>query len=269
LNPPALRASESRFAPIAAAQTVPPPLPEGNVYVRGLLQRQRQTEDRLDQYTYDVLAIREELDDRGGVKKRSTEAFESFHVKGRRVQRKVAENGRPLSAAEQAKEDRRVQEQAAAVRAGTVVTEQPRVRLSLVMERYNFETAGREDVGGRPTLVFDFAPLPGKRDLQGDHVMRQLAGRLWVDEADQQVVRAELRNLGTIKVAAGLGARITGLETRVAFHKVDDAVWLPAAEETVASGRILLVKGFRTRFRREYSRFRRFEVTTEESPTGR
>jgi hypothetical protein len=255
---------------LAAAQAPSPlPLPEGNAYVRGLLDRQKQAEETLDRYTYDVLAIREELDGAGRVKKRSTESFESFHVRGRRVQRKVAENGRPLSPAEQAKEDRRVQEQAAAVRSGAVVTEQPRVRLSLVMERYDFETVGREEVGGRPTLVFDFAPLPGKRDLRGDHVMRQLAGRLWVDEGDQQVVRAELRNLGTIKVAAGLGARIASLETKVAFQKIDDAVWFPAVEETMASGRILLVKGFRTRFRREYSRFRRFEVTTEESPTDR
>lgn len=255
-------------AVLATVQAPPPPLPEGNAYVRGLLQRQKQAEDTLDQYTYDVLAIKEDLDDRGAVRKRATETFESFHVKGRRVQRKVAENGRPLSPGDQAREDRRVQEQAEAVRAGRVVTEQSRVRLSLVMERYDFRSLRREDMSGRPTLVLEFAPRPGKRDLEGDNVMRQLAGTLWIDEADQQVVRAELRNLGAIKIAAGLGARIASLETTVAFHKVDAAVWFPSMEETVATGRVLLIKGFRTRFRREYSRFRRFEVTTEESPSS-
>jgi hypothetical protein len=154
------------------------------------------------------------------------------------------------------------------VRTGRVVAEQPRVRLSAILERYDFQTLRREEAGGRPALVFAFAPRPGKRDLDGDNVMRRLTGLLWVDERDRQVVRAELRNVGPIRFAGGLGVRISRLETTIAFQKVDGQVWFPATQETVATGRVLLFKRLRTRFRQEYHRFRRFEVTIEEAPAG-
>ena len=253
-------------AAVAGAAPVPPSLPDGNALVQELLARQRQVEDRLDDYTYDVRAVREELDGGGRVEKRVSETFESFHVKGRRVERKVAENGRPLSPEEQAEEDRRVREKAEAVRTGRTVSEQPRVRLSLVLERYDFETVRREWREGRKTLVLEFAPRPGSRREPGANVLRQLAGTVWVDEEDRQVVKAELHSLGTIKIERGFGTRIHDLRTSIEFRKIDGEVWLPVMEEMDARGRVFFVKRFRTRRRREYGGFRRFEVTTTEEP---
>jgi hypothetical protein len=86
-----------------------------------------------------------------------------------------------------------------------------------------------------------------------------------VDEAEQEVVRTEITNLAAIKVGSVLGASVSSLSTRIDFRKVDDAVWLPAEDETLVSGRALIFKKFRRRFRRTYGNYRRFSVESTES----
>jgi hypothetical protein len=230
-------------------------LPEGNAYVRVLVERQRQREALLDRYTYQTLGVQEELDKAGAVRSRRTQQFETFHVKGRAVSRRVAEDGRPLSKDAQGREDRRVEERVARIRAGRNASERDGVELSAILDRFDFKTVGRETVEGRPALVLDFAARPGDRDIKGDVVLRKLAGRMWVDEADQAIVRAEMRNTEPIKVALGLGASLARFESRLTFRKVDE-LWLPWKSETVAEGRKLLLKGFRTRVTLSYSGFR-------------
>ena len=257
-----------RAAAVAAALLLwraDAPLPEGNAYVRGLVEKQRHREEILDQYTYDLASVREDLDEAGRVKERETRRYEIFFVKGRPVRRLVEEDGRPLSAARQQREDREAREMAEAVRSGRAVTEQPRMRLSAILDRYDFRAVAREDVAGRTAIVLEFQPRPGDLGLEGDRYLRRLGGRIWVDEAEQEVVRTEITNLAAIKVGSVLGASVSSLSTRIDFRKVDDAVWLPAEDETLVSGRALIFKKFRRRFRRTYGNYRRFSVESTES----
>jgi hypothetical protein len=252
-----------------APQALAAPLPEGNAYVRALVAVQREQEQALDDYAYDLVEERQELDGRGRPRKRQIRRYQVFHVAGRPLRRLVAENNRALGDARQQREDRRVREKAAAVRAGGVlVEERPGLRLSQILERYGFATRGRETLAGRTTLAFDFAARPGTPS--GDNsrrgrVLRRLAGRLWVDEAERRVVRVELHNTQGVKLAlGGLGASLAALEMTLEFHKVDDAVWLPLRLETYAAGRKLFFP-FRLRTTLEYSNFRRFSVDSAES----
>jgi hypothetical protein len=243
------------------------PLPEGNAYVRGLVEKQRHREEILDQYTYDLASVREDLDEAGRVKERETRRYEIFFVKGRPVRRLVEEDGRPLSAARQQREDREAREMAEAVRSGRAVSEQPRVRLSAILDRYDFRAAAREEVAGRAAIVLEFQPRPGDLSLESDRYLRRLGGRIWVDEAEQEVVRTEITNLAPLKVGSGFGASVSSLTVRIDFRKVDDAVWLPAEDETLVAGRALIFKKFRRRFRQTYGNYRRFSVEATESPS--
>jgi hypothetical protein len=259
-----------RAAAVAAALLLwraDAPLPEGNAYVRSLVEKQRQREEVLDQYTYDLTSVREDLDDAGRVKERETRRYETFFVKGRPVRRLVEEDGRPLSAARQQREDREAREMAEAVRSGRAVTEQPRVRLSAVLDRYDFRAVSRADVAGRTAIVLEFQPRPGDLALESDRYLRRLGGRIWVDEAEQEIVRTEITNLAPLKVGSALGTSVSSLTMRIDFRKIDDVVWLPAEDETLVSGRALIFKKFRRRFRRSYSNYRRFSVESVESPS--
>ena len=191
----------------AAAAAADDPLPEGNAYVRGLADRQRQRAEVLDTYTYDTLAVQEDLDGKGKVTRRRTRAYETFFVGGRPVRRQVAEDNRPLDEKQQARADRDVEDKTEAIRKGQAAEEKPGARLLVILERFDFRTAGREDIDGRPAIVLDFTPQPGKRDIEGDAALRHLTGRIWVDEAEREIVRAEIRNREPIKLAWGWGPR--------------------------------------------------------------
>jgi hypothetical protein len=184
------------------------PLPEGNAFLRGLVGAQRQREEAVSLYTYDVTEVREQLDRDGRMRRREARAYEVFHVKGRPVRRLVAKDGRPLEGKEREKEERRAGELASALRAGRAASERPGVRLSRILERYAFSAVGREAVDERCALVFDFVARPGDFDLERDGLLRRLAGRLWVDESEKAVARVEVRNTSGLRFALGLGASV-------------------------------------------------------------
>jgi hypothetical protein len=249
---------------LSAACPAAAPLPEGDAYVRGLLSAQHQREEALSRYSYDVHELREELDRAGVARKRRTRDFEVFVVKGRPVRRLVAENGRPLAGRAREKEERRVRELAEAIASGRAVSERPGVRIAQLLERYSFVAARREEIRGRCSIVFDFTARPGDSALEHDTVLRRLAGRLWVDEADRAVVKVELRNTSGIKLALGIGASVSTLSLRTEFVRLEDGVWLPRSVETLAVGRKLLLRRFRVRTTTSYARYRRFEVEVKE-----
>ena len=248
---------------LLVSQAPDPSLPEGNAYVRALVSRQRSREEALNRYTYDVEEMAEQLDGKGRVRETKARRYEVFYVKGRPVRKQVLENGRPLSVAAAAKEERRVKELVDDILSGRTARELPEVRLSQVLERYDFKAVAREDVGERPTLVFAFQAVPGKRDLDADFMLRRLAGRIWVDEEERELVRAEMKNTDKIKVAFGLGASVASVDMALAFRKIEEGVWLPSRVTFQAEGKRFLFWGFRVRMTSLFSRFRRFEADTE------
>jgi hypothetical protein len=249
------------FAAVAiGALVAQAPLPEGNTYVKALVTRQRSREDAINRYTYDVVETRDELDKRGRTKKRRVRTWYVFHVNGRPVRKLVAEDGRSLGARDQAREDERVREKVEAIRDGRVTAERPGVRISALLERHRFRTVAREERDGRQTLRLEFEPRPDAR-RRGDDSRRALAGRIWVDEDEGEIVRAEVRNAAGI--AVGLASSVSSLDLVVEFTKVDGVVWLPRRVEAQAEGRVLLFKRFRTRTTAEYGSYRRFDVDTQ------
>lgn len=241
-----------------------PALPEGNALARSMLGRQRAREEALDKYTYDVEEAFEHLDSKDNVTKRGSEGFEVFYVKGLPVRRQVSKDGRLLDAKAQAKEDRRVRERVEKLEQGRITREQVGVRISQILERYDFRTLSRESRDGRDSLLLEFQARPGKRDLDSDNVLRALAGRLWVDEQERVVVHAEIRNTQGIKFALGLGASLKSLDVSLDFRRLEDGVWLPERVVARISGRMLIFKGFRRRQITRYSNYRRFVTEVEE-----
>lgn len=258
-------ASFAVLVAVLAAQAPAAELPEGNAFVRGLVGAQKRNEEAVNRYTYDLLDVREEIDGKGVVKKRSSRLQEVFHVRGRQVGRLVAENDVPLPPEKQAKVDRKVSEKVKAILEDKAVHEKPGVRLSQILERYDFRSITRETIDGRTAVVLDFSARPGKRDLDGDSVLRRLTGRIWVDEEERQVVRAELRNTDSVKFGLGI-ASLSRLDAVLEFHKFEDGVWLPRSIRLEYAGRKLF-KGFKTRQTATFDRFRRFEVESEEKVT--
>jgi hypothetical protein len=247
----------------ALAQAPAADLPEGNAFVRGLIGAQKRHEEALNRYTYDELEVREELDGKGAVKKRRSRLFEVFHVKGRPVRKLTAENDLPLSPRRRAEVEREVARKVQGILKGETVAERPGVRLSSILERYDFRAVSREEVDGRTVLALEFAPRPGTRPRDRDRMLRQLTGRIWVDESERQIVRAHIRNLEPVRFALGIGGKLSHVDLDLRFRKLEDGVWLPREIRGEFHGRKLF-SSFRIRNTQAYERYRVFEVQSEE-----
>jgi hypothetical protein len=251
---------------LAAALAQTADLPEGNAFVRSLIGAQKRHEGALNRYTYDELEVREELDRKGAVKKRRSRLYEVFHVKGRPVRKLTAENDQPLPPARMRRVEREVAKKVEAILSGETVAERPGVRLSMILERYDFRAVAREDIDGRPALALDFVPRPGQRALKSDSRLRELTGRIWVDEAERQVVRAHIRNLEPVKFALGIGGKLSRVDLELRFRKLEDGVWLPREIRGEFEGRKLF-SPFHIRILQSFERYRVFEVQSEERVT--
>ena len=248
-------------------------LPEGNAYVRSVIGGARPQDALINDYSYDVEESRERLDKDGDTTSRETRRYEVYFVKTRPVRRLDSRNGAPLSPSEQAEVDRRAEAHAKAIAEGQTVSEQPGLRLSTLLDSFDFKTVAREEREGRPTLVLDFEPRK-KADskAQGDRaaeaVTRILIGRLHVDEADLRVARLEARNAPGQKASVATGVKVGTFELLMEYGAIDGQVWLPRKVVTLATGRAFLFKTFRIRSTTTYSNYRRFRVETEEKPIG-
>src|SRR5205823_5344564 len=75
-----------------------------------------------------------------------------------------------------------------------------------LLGRFQFTLAGREMVNGRPMLILDFRPANKKlpeRHIK-DKFINKAAGRLWVDEADYVLAKADVHLTETVNVFGGL-----------------------------------------------------------------
>jgi hypothetical protein len=245
------------------AQAATADLPEGNAFVRGLIGTQTRHEEAQNRYTYDELEVREELDGKGAVRKRRSRLYEVFHVKGRPVRKLTAEDDLALSPQRRAEVEREVAKKVEAILKGETVAERPGVRLSAILERYDFRAIGREEVDGRAALALEFAPRPGKTALDREGMLRQLTGRIWVDEGERQIVRARIRNLEPVKFALGIGGKLSRVDLDLRFRKLEDGVWLPREIRGDFEGRKLF-SAFHIRNTQTYERYRVFEVQSDE-----
>jgi len=247
------------------------PLPEGNAFVRSAIGGARPQDGLIDDYTYDLEETREHLDKAGLVTSRETHGYEVYFVKTRPVRRLVSRNGVRLGASEQAEVDRRAEALAKDIAEGRTVSEQPGLRLSGLLDSFEFRTVAREEREGRKTLVLDFEPrktAESKRsgNRAADAVTRILTGRLHIDEADRRVAKLEARSAPGRGAKVATGVKVGTFELLMEYGAIDGRVWLPRRVVTTATGRAFLFKTFKIRTTTTYSNYRRFTVETGEKP---
>jgi hypothetical protein len=131
---------------------------------------------------------------------------------------------------------------------------------------YETSRVGREDVGGRPTIVVDFRPrvrstYKTKSD-NGKH-LRHFRGRVWFDENDYEGVRLEIEAIEPVNIGFGLLAKLQkGARISNERQKFNEEVWLPVKVEVSIDLRIMLLKGLRIRQVLEFSDHKKYSVDT-------
>jgi hypothetical protein len=250
--------------------------------LREVGRNQKEDDERISQYTYTRTERQREITDKGEVKKEKVSVYEIYPVAGAgTVEKLVSEDGVPLSAERAAKEEKRVaeeiekleknkgkikerreRERAEAARKGKTESADDDPDLATFLRVCEFVSPRRERFRERDVVVFDFRARPGyKTQSREESVVSKLAGVVWIDPQDKQIMRLEARLVEGYKVAGGLVASLrSGSAMTFEQTRLEDGVWLPKFEQINASAKLFLFAGFRIDATREYSNYKRFST---------
>ena len=221
-----------------------------------------------------------EFEGDGRVKKREVHEYTFFYLNGDEITTLVKKDGKPLSEAEQKKENEKTQKsieehqkreakkQAKAEKAKEEGKSEEKEKddpgIEVFLRACQFVNPRRERFRGQDVLVFDFEPNPEfKPHKLVEKLAQKLAGVVWVDEKAHDVARLEAYFVGDIKIAGGLLANLqkgTSFVYEQGF--VNNEVWLPTYMEAHIGVRFLLVKGFKASVVTRYSDYKKFNVET-------
>jgi hypothetical protein len=219
-----------------------------------------------------------EFEGDGRAKKHEVNEYTFFYLNGDEITTLVKKDGKPLSDAEQKKENEKTQkrieehqkraakkeakEEKAKEEGKSDEKDEPGIEIFL--RACQFVNPRRERFRGQDVLVFDFEPNPEFKPRKlVEKVVQKLAGVVWVDEKAHDVARLEAYFTGDMKIGGGLLANLQK-GTSFVFEQsfVNNEVWLPTYMEAHVGVRFLLVKGIKASIVTRYWDYRKFNVET-------
>ncbi len=220
-----------------------------------------------------------EFEKDGKVKKTTVNEYNFFYLNGDEVSTLVKKDGKPLSDAEQKKENEKTQKEIADIQKreakkeakdekakeeGKKDKEDDDVDIETFLRACQFVNPRRERFRGEDVLVFDFEPNPEyKAHKLVEKIIQKLAGVIWIDEKAHDVARLEAYFVGDFRFAGGLLANLQK-GTSFIFEQayINNEIWLPTYMEAHVGVRVLLLKGFNVNAVTHYSDYKRFNVET-------
>lgn len=200
-----------------------------------------------------------------GSKKTHTDQYQAFYVGNNEIFQHISRDGKPLSPADEKKEQERVDKLVAKLKSQDNKPDKDQVILSStgLLKMAAFTNPRREIINGRPTIAFDYKGNPNaKADNLGEEVMRRLAGTLWVDERDDAIVRFYGTLDENFHVGGGLLVNIKkGSWFNFTFEHVNGEIWFPAQTTGHVDGRFLLFKGINGDLRQTFTDYRKLKTS--------
>jgi hypothetical protein len=184
----------------------------------------------------------ERLDGDGAVKEREERRLEAVRIQDRLFLRLAERNGRPLEGRELEREREREKK----FREELSKPRKPRPEQQLdfdreLTEKFRAEVIGREAVNGRMAYVLRFEPKSKNLPVRkfSDRLTNKLAGTLWVDAQDYQIVRAEGRLTETARIGLGIIGSISKFDFKMEQTRLDETTWMPSRLDLYIQARAL------------------------------
>ncbi len=238
------------------------PLPNISQLLKELYSNTEAKTKIIEDYSYYQKISERELNDKGILKDKESATYQVSFYKGYNVYRQIEKNDQPLTQKEQEKADENAKKSLENVdkyiteqqekKAKAKPEEKPEEKTNFyseVLKASNLVNPRREKFRGRDVIVFDFEPNPNfdlKNAKSMLKVFGKVAGVIWVDEKDKEVVRMEAVLADNFNIGGGLVAKLQkGASFVLEQEYVNNEIWLPSLNEINLSARVLLVKGMK------------------------
>jgi hypothetical protein len=270
---PALGQDEA--APVPARNlTATPELSQDQIrnLVREAAEKDVQNDKKQRDYTYIQREQQYQLDGKGRVKSRDSKTYEIMVLYQEPVRKLIAKDDKPLSQGDARKEDDKIQkiiekrknesegERGKRLEKQNKEQEEGRQFVKEIADAYNFRYAGEATQDGRKSLVIDAEPRPGYEPHMKDaKFLPKFSFRVWLDEAEKQWVKLDIRCIDTVSVGLFLLRLHKGSNIQIEQVRVNDEVWLPRHVALKLDARLALLKGINLEEDvtfRDYKKFR-------------
>lgn len=96
-----------------------------------------------------------------------------------------------------------------------------------LLARFRFTLTGHQTLAERPAWVVDFEPVSDRlpADSLIEKFINRMAGRLWIDAADEVVCRAEFQLTGPVNVVGGLVGALREVHVSFARERTAEGLW--------------------------------------------
>ena len=231
---------------------------------------------RMKDYTWIARETERSLDSSGRVKSETDQAWETVVLYGEPHRRILERDCKPLSPADQRKEQEKLDKAVAKLERETPAQRERRVAdyekerakdrefLREVTDLYNFRLEGEETIDGHKVWVISATPNPG---YQAKHreakALQKIQGKLWIDQAEYQWVRLEAQTTATISFGLFLARLSPGAKIIFESTRVNDEVWLPKREWARGAARLGLVKKLSMEQEVTWNNYRKFQVDSK------
>ena len=215
-------------------------------------------------YCYQKRSLVEELNGAGQVVKSTEKLFDVTLIAGVPFSRLVKIQGRQLTSEELKKEDAREEafrQKLTSVNLKRMARNKETWLTPALLDKFQFTVEERLAYQGRKTLRLKFQPKPGgapEKSIQ-DRVLNRLAGTIWLDEADSEIVKGSVHLSESVNVGMlGIIGSLSQVELTLDRERLADGVWVNRKHLILIQGRKLFTS-MRYRTTEESSGFHKAE----------
>lgn len=219
-------------------------------------------------YVFKTHSINEEFDGNGAVKSHEERVTQLVPLgPNLRSRRLIEKNGKPPSEADlQAQREREKK-----LLAGGTQRKRPQSPSNpddevmfnhRLVDNYNWKIWNREEIAGRTTYLLTFEPkskdLPIRR--MADRILNKLAGKVWIDSQEFELVRADAHLTENASMWGGLAGSLRKADLFFEQMRLDDGAWLDHKFELRIDGRV----AFKTMRQHTIEEFSDYQKVTPE-----
>lgn len=238
--------------------------------MRSAMQKLQSSSEKRNDYLYVLHSERRELDPSGSPRSQESTVVRREPEGEFVVSRLLERNGRPLSEDERARNEESNRKMLDELRALSPEERRRRAEegrrkrrsedawISEFPEALNYRRIGEEAVNGRTAVVLECSPRPGYRPANmRARVFEKTRGKIWVDKAENELVKADVEVYDTVGVGFGILGRIEkGTRFRLERRKLVDGGWQPVLQSARFAARIMLVKSMNREFTLRFSDYK-------------
>lgn len=258
------------LVPLAVAAAQPP---DPSEIIRRSLTANEQNWAAARNYTFLQRTEERRVDSAGRVKSKNIKTYDITLLEGSPYLRLVEREDRPLPAAEERREQEKLQKSIADRQKETPAQRQRRIAeyekrrdrqrqdMRQVGEAFNFRIVGTDRLDGHDVWVLDATPRRGYKPNSSDtKVLPHVKGKLWIDQHTFHWVRVEAEVTDPVTWGLFLVRLDPGARIRIDETLVNHEVWLPRQISISASARIGLFKKLRVEEDTTYRNYRKFQT---------